>query len=46
MTSKIPSAVSDYMANIGAKGRAVASKAQQEAARENGKKGGRPRKKK
>jgi hypothetical protein len=39
------SAVRDYLASIGKKGGAVASEAQKAAARENGKKGGRPPKK-
>lgn len=38
------SAIRKYLAEIGAKGGAVASQAQKAAARENGKKGGRPRK--
>lgn len=37
------SAVRDYLASIGKKGGAVASEAQKAAARENGKKGGRPK---
>ncbi len=38
------SAVKKWLAEIGAKGGAVASEAQKAAARENGKKGGRPKK--
>jgi hypothetical protein len=40
----VNSAVRKYLSQLGKKGGAVASEAQKAAARENGKKGGRPRK--
>ena len=44
--TETPSAVRAYMASIGAKGGAATTEAKTAAARENGKKGGRPRKEK
>lgn len=41
---KIPASVTKYMAAIGAKGGSVTSAAKTQAARNNGKKGGRPKK--
>lgn len=43
---KMPKSVSEYLASIGAKGGASKSAAKLAAVRANGKKGGRPRKKK
>lgn len=40
----MPKSVSEYLAAIGAKGGKVKSKAKAAAVRENGKKGGRPKK--